>query len=208
MSDGSDSSSSKVERVINHYQLDGLADELEERWTGPSDTRASLRELADEVNKRVLQSAMKNVGIQPIDGEVENFYRLLTADDVSLDERVEAREKLAQNGTDVSELKDDFVSHQSVYTYLTDHRGVTYEKSTNGNRKARGIDKIAALENRTEAVTADTLRRLDNANEISVDEYSIELQIVVRCESCLNEVSVQDFIENGGCQCTHGDDIE
>lgn len=202
MSDRTGASSSKVERIITHYQLDGVAKELEQRWTEPEESRASLRELADEFNQRVLKSAMENADLRLLDGEVENTYRLLTTDDVSLHQRNEARNKLERNGIDVRSLKNDFVSHQSIYTYLTKHRGVTYQKSPVGDRKERGIDKISALQNRTEKVTADTLRRLINADEVVADGFSISLDIEVLCESCRTKYPVLEFIEHGGCSCT------
>jgi hypothetical protein len=81
MADNSDARS-KVARLIEEYELGGIGEEFERRWTREED-RSSLRDLADEFNRRLLRAALERTGDAPLDGEVDNLYRLLTGDDVT-----------------------------------------------------------------------------------------------------------------------------
>ncbi len=197
---------SKVERVIADYELEGVAAEFERRWTEPEEeARSSLRELADEFNVRVLESAMEEEGIWLLDGQVENTYRLLADEDVSAGKRAETREKLEGEGLEVDTILSDFVSHQAIYTYLRKRRGVHYQKSPVGDRTGRELEKLSALENRTANVSEDALRRLVNAGELETGEFSVSVTIEVRCESCLQQLPVKPFIEANGCGCSTED---
>ncbi|MFC7007207.1 rod-determining factor RdfA [Halalkalicoccus salilacus] len=121
----------KVGRVIREYGLDGLGTELEIRWTGKGGDQYSLRALADRFNQRVLEAALEDAGVRSLEGDVENRYRLLTDDDVSAGMHQQARRELERAGVDVDALESDFVSHQSIYTYLTDHRGSHIPRAPN-----------------------------------------------------------------------------
>jgi len=72
---------SKVVQLLAEYNLSGLGVELEQLWTAETD-RQSLRELAAYSNQQLLQQRLEEAGVQILDGEVENIYRLLTDDDV------------------------------------------------------------------------------------------------------------------------------
>ena len=114
----------KVRRVIDHYGLSELGDELAARWVGDGYDRESLRSLADRFNRRVLAAGMEAAGLTPLDGEVDNTYRLLTDDKVSAGMRTQVERRLERDGVDIEELRTDFVSHQAVHTYLTDDREI------------------------------------------------------------------------------------
>jgi hypothetical protein len=90
----------KVIRVINEYALDGLGEELERRWLGVNGDRESLRDLAETFNQAVLEAALKRAGEQPVDGEIQNYYRLLTADNVNAAARTQAETRLDRQGID------------------------------------------------------------------------------------------------------------
>lgn len=66
-----------------------------------------------------------NAGIQLLAGEVESLYRLLTADDIGAAEQTCARRRLEREGIDVQSLLSNFVSYQSVRTYLTNHAALS-----------------------------------------------------------------------------------
>jgi hypothetical protein len=68
---------------------------------------------------------MSEAGLNPLDGEAANTYRLLTSDDVTSGERTKVERHLNRAGIDVEQLRSDLVSHQAVHTYLTKHRGVS-----------------------------------------------------------------------------------
>lgn len=192
--------SSKVSRVIEEYDLDGLGAVLVDRWTGEGDERASLRELAEFFNRRVLERAMEDAGMNPLRGEAENLYELLTGEGVSGGMRTQAVKRLEQAGIDVDRLKGDFVTHQTIHTYLTKHRGVNLPEE-----EAKGVENdvrtIRRLQNRLQAVTESTLERLQNAERLSLGSGNVIVEVSVICEQCGARYDPGELLETGSCDC-------
>jgi hypothetical protein len=198
----------KVGRVIDENGLDGLGAELEARWTGEGGERYSLRALSDLFNRRVLEAALEGAGVRSLEGDAETRYRLLTDDDVSAGMRQQVRRELERAGVDVEGLESDFVSHQSIYTYLTDHRGATHPLNAEPEpeeRIEREADKINALANRTRAVATDSIDRLTAAGLLDGDESSVFVDVRVTCEACGTVSSAASFLESRGCSCGEED---
>jgi len=194
----------KVGRVIDEYGLDGTGTELERRWTGEGGESMSLRALSDWFNQRVLGAAMERAGLRPLDGEVENTYRLLEGDEVSAGMREQTRRQLERDGLDLDRVERDFVSHQAIYTYLTDHRGVVHPSNREESpeeRIERELGKLDALVSRTTAVTEDTLSRLANAEVIAAGDLDVLVDVQVSCSRCGVVASVTGFVDRGGCDC-------
>jgi hypothetical protein len=191
----------KVERVVDEYDLDGIESTLATRWTGDGDDRWSLRDLADFFNERVLEAALLSAGEQPLDGEVANYYRLLTTDDVSAGARTEARKQLERAGVDVDDLRSDFVSHQAVHTFLTSRQEVTYEGASGEQRLESSRDTINRLESRTESVTRNTVGALRDADVLDIEEFSVIADVAVVCDDCGRRHDVSSLLVRGGCQC-------
>ena len=192
---------SKVKRLIEEYELRGLGAELERSWTDDdSENRRSLRELADLFNRRVLERAMADAGLQPLDGEVENVYRLLTDDDVTGADRTRTRRRLEREGIDVDELTDDFVSYQSIRTYLTEHRDASYSGTTESPESVKGT--IQRLRSRTADVSETKLSRLANRGEIAPDDFRVMVDVRAVCERCGAQKDVTALIDDGGCDCS------
>ncbi|MFC7045761.1 rod-determining factor RdfA [Halobacteriaceae archaeon GCM10025711] len=206
--DGSDevtpASRSKVGRVIAEYDLTGLGDELVAYWTGENEERYSLRKLADVFNQRVLAAALESVGENPLDGEVENTYRLLTDDDVSQGMRIQTRNRLERVGLDVDDLTSDFVSHQAIHTYLTKYQEVAYEAEET-DQVAKDRERISRLENRLSAVIEDALDRSRRADRIALEAFDVFVDSRVLCEECGTTYTVDELFENGGCDCVLAD---
>jgi len=139
--------SSKVARLLSEYGLEGLGEELEDRWTGDGVERTSLRDLADYFNKRLLERALIDAGMSALDSDVSTTYRDLTDDDVSTGVRTDTRTRLDSNGIDVDDLESDFVSYQAIRSYLTEYRGAEY-RSREGPRKHPAADDPNALRDR------------------------------------------------------------
>lgn len=168
---------SKVARLIDAYELSGMGNELEARWTDDDD-RMSLRELADYFNRRLLAAAMEDARMRPVDGEVENIYRLLTASDVDAGNRTTARRRLEREDVDVEQLERDFVSHQAVYTYLIGERGVE-SPDQGGDPIGSSRETLQKLRSRTVAVTENTLERLKRADYMEAGNYDVLVDIRV-----------------------------
>lgn len=184
---------SKVKRVIRDYELEGLSDRLEEYWTREED-RYSLRELADHFNKQVLQAAMDDAGVHPLDGEVENTYQLLTGSDVSQGSRRQAERTLERENIVVSELTSDFVTHQAVHTYLRKHRGVSLDNQrTVGERQEAARETIERLRSRTEAVTKNTLENISLSGQPADEEFDVVVDIRIVDTESGQTVDVEEF---------------
>jgi hypothetical protein len=195
----------KVERVIDTYDLKGLGDELERRWTGVGGERESLRQLADRFNRAVLRAALDRAGSSPLDGEVENTYRLLRDDDVSPGMRTEVRRQLERDGVDLDQVESDFVSHQAVHTYLREHRGAELE-SEEHSRVEKEARTIRRLQGRISVVTESGLDRLVKAEDITLGDFEVLVDVQVYCADCGAQYEAVELIERGGCDCEPADD--
>ncbi len=191
----------KVRRVIDDYGLDGLGDELAARWVGDGYDRESLRSLADRFNKRVLAASMETAGLSPLDGEVENTYRLLTDEEVSAGMRTQVSRRLERDGLDPDALQSDFVSHQAIHTYLTRDREIEPPEADERDRLEADRETIQRLRSRLEAVTENTVGRLDATDRLDVGTFSVLVDLQVVCADCGTTYEIGELFEQGGCDC-------
>lgn len=144
---------------------------------------------------------MTEAGMSSLDGEVENIYRLLTDDDVSSGMRTDARRRLDRNGVDVESLESDFVSYQAIRTYLKDVRNAEYDDSPDPDRVEKVAESVRRLRSRTTTVAEGNLDQLRNADELTLGESRVLVDINVLCEDCGNQYSYDELLERGGCDC-------
>jgi hypothetical protein len=127
---------------------------------------------------------------------------LLTGEDVSQGVQTQARNRLQKQGIDVERLYSDFVSYGTVRRHLKHCLGVERESADADDDAAEtGIQRIAALQNRTVAVTENTLSQLDAAGELTSSNTDVFIGIIVSCTDCGFHATVREFIENEGCRC-------
>ena len=191
---------SKVARVLDEYDLEGLGAELERRWTASED-RWSLRDLARFLNQRILETALEAANVQTVDGEVENIYRLLTDDEVSGADETRIRRRLERDGVDVDALETDFVTYQAIRTYLQKHRDAEYTPDETDPIE-REVSNVEQLRGRLVSVTEGKLDQLRNAEEIDLGEFRLLVDIQVVCEDCNSQFEVVELLERGGCDCS------
>lgn len=188
----------KVGRVLAERNLEGFAARLETRWTEEGE---SLRDLADRLNRRVLEAAMVEAGLDPLAGEVENAYRLLTEEDVSPGMRVQQRRELEEAGVDVEAIERDFVTHQAVHTYLIEALGAEKRDATASEQVERDRDALRRLRGRVESVTASTVERLEDTDRLTMGAFDVFVDVSVYCRDCGTQRSVDDLLDRGGCDC-------
>jgi hypothetical protein len=194
-------SSCKIDRTAAAYGLSDEAERLGEYWTRDDD-RYSLRELAVHFNHQLLRGAMEQAGLNPLDGEVENTYRLLTDEDVSQGMRTQARNRLQKHDIDVEQLQSDFVSYGTVRRHLKRCLDAERESiDTNDDPAETSAQRIAALQNRTSVVTENTLSQLASAGELAAGDIDVFVDITVSCSECGMHATVQEFIDSDGCHC-------
>ncbi len=193
------SSRSKVARVLTEYELQDLGDEMERRWTDEED-RWSLRDLEMFFNTAILAAALERAGVQPLDGEVENTYRLLTDPDTGSAEKMRARRRLEREGVDVDGVMDDCVSYQAIRTYLKEHRDAEYsppeidplERQKSNTQQLRG---------RVNSVTEGNIEQLRDSGHLTLGDFRVLVDIRVLCEECNTQYDVDTLLETGGCAC-------
>jgi hypothetical protein len=200
MTEDSDPTRSKVGRLIETNGLSDVGQELEDRWLGNGYESQSLRSLADWFNERLLAAKLQDAGENPIDGEVANLYRLLTDDDVTAGMRVDAEATLEQRGVDLENLRSEFVSHQAVYTYLTEFRDVSKGRSS-GDRIESVRTTIQRLQSRLIAVIENNLGQLRDGGKLVLGEFNVLVDVQVLCEDCGASYPVTELLDRGGCDC-------
>lgn len=185
--DDSSQPNSKVARVIREYDLDGLGDRLEAAWIGEDGDRTSLRDLAGQFNRAVLDAAIRDVSGPVSETDVESAYSTLTGDDVSKADQRRKRRDLDAMGVDIEAVESDFVTHQAIYTYLTDYRGAELPDQSEGvaRRKAETIER---LQGRTLAVTESAIESMTSSDKISDHDYDVVINRI-RTSRRLTEVS-------------------
>ena len=193
----------KVRRVIEAYELDGVGDELAARWVGDGYERESLRALADRFNRRVLAASMEAAGLSPLDGEVDNTYRLLTDDEVSAGMRTQVSRRLERDDLDPDSLQSDFVSHQAIHTYLTDDREIEPPNADGSDRDRLEADRetVQRLQSRLEAVTENTVGRLASKELLEIGSFTVLVDVQVFCEDCGEQYDIGELLDEGGCRC-------
>ncbi|ERG95634.1 rod-determining factor RdfA [Haloquadratum walsbyi] len=198
----------KIERVANRYNLSNLGDEVVDRWLGENGyEQESLRDLADRVNRRIIDAAVNN-STNLLDGEAANIYRLLTADDddVTSGMRTEARQSLRHDGVNVEQLESDLITYQSVYNYCKDHRGVSQSSSKQHSSPESSLSYTRKLAGRLQAIMEQNLTRWIKNEILSGGSYEVDIEIWITCQRCGERRSPERLIDVGGCQCTHEPD--
>lgn len=186
---------SKVGRLIESYGLNGLGEELEQRWTADEDAD-SLRTLADVFNHELLEAATVDAGLDLLDGEIQTFYEALSDNDTTGAERARARGRLERAGIDVDGLQRDFVSHQAVHTYLTSYRGASKER-----KRSDPTERVQRLRGRLAAVTESALDSVANQDDFVVGAPDVLVDVQVFCADCGTQYGFDELVERGGCDC-------
>ncbi|WP_136687380.1 rod-determining factor RdfA [Halorhabdus amylolytica] len=197
-----DRPSSKVARVIEKYGLDGMGAELEARWTAEGDDRLSLRDLADLLNRRILEQALIEAGMSTLENDVETIYHNLTADDVSTGVETDTRNRLQRNGVDVETVESNFVTYQAVRSYLKEWRGAEYEGISDTEKIEKDVEVIQRLQTRALSIAETRIENLDETSRIEADDVEVFLDMQVLCSDCGSQYEVTEFLERGGCDCS------
>ncbi|WP_435320704.1 rod-determining factor RdfA [Haloarchaeobius sp. TZWSO28] len=198
---GSNTRTNKVDRVIEEYDLGDIGDELERLWLGEGDEQQSVRDLAELFNRRVLQSAIDASDVFTLGENVDHIYDALTGGESESDDRTLIRARLEQNGIDVEAVERDFVSHQTIYRYLKNHRDAEQPEPTDEERVEKAEQTIQRLRGRTTAVTERSLEGLQKNGTISLGDFSVLNDIQVLCDDCGRSYDVADLLDRGGCEC-------
>jgi len=185
----------KVDRVADKYHLGDLDGRLQRRRCNKD---ASLRDLDEYINTRVLESAMISSGMDPVDGEAANYLSLLRSDDEI--SRKEARRELARQGVPVDDLEEDFVSYQTVRKHLNECMEIDTSKSYSPEPD-EDRDRMGNLKGRTENVIRRTITRLRKHGAVRIGEPTAIVSMKVRCGTCGRTHDVSELLRQRACAC-------
>jgi hypothetical protein len=191
----------KVDRVSETWGLENIDERLRRRREGSD---ASLRDLEEFFNREVLEAALRDARAEVVQGEVENTYRLLTADDVSSGAEVEVRDRLERSGVDPEAVTADFVSYQTIRSHLRNCLDIETERSTELT-PTDGKNTVFKLLSRTEVITKRTIDRLRSAGHVAVGDVDVTMSLRVTCTECGEEYAFSRLVDRGGCGCSGPD---
>jgi len=201
-SGGSRGRPSKVARLIDRHGLTGLGEELAHLWTtDDEEERLSLRDLAAYFNRQILEQRLDDAGMETLDGEVTNIYRLLTDDDASPADRTRIEGRLEREGVDVDTLRSEFVSYQAIRTYLQEHQDAEYTNES-PDRVEAALESIRRLRSRTASVTESKIEQLRAMDDAELGDVHVSVDIRAFCEECDSQYDVDTLFEQRGCDCS------
>lgn len=190
---------SKVGSLIHKHTLEGLPLELEKSWLGEGTERRSLRELATLFNERLVRAVMTEAGMNPLDGEAANVYDLLAGEDATRGGEVRAERRLKREGINVEALRESFVSHQAIHTYLTDVRGVEHaHPSSKPKKKTEAVERLLG---RTRSVSKGVVKWLAENDEVEIGDFDVSASVHVTCRNCSSRYTFTELIRRGRCRC-------
>jgi hypothetical protein len=189
----------KIDRVVERYGLGEIPDRLREFWLGVGDEQRSTRELADWFNQQVLSAAIADLTAVTISGDIEQIYNQLQGEDTA-DRRL-IRDRLKQRGVDIEAVESHFISHQTVYRYLTEELGVEQPTPTPEEQAERAVQTVGRLRGRTAVVTRQSVETLISAGQAQIGPFSVITDVQVICEECGRSFDLPTLTETGGCGC-------
>lgn len=201
--------SCKVGRVADRHGVSGLDDELRRR----REDGASLRALADHVNRRVLAASLDDETDGLVDavygavsGEeaVALVYDALAGDDVAPERTARVRTRLEQRGVDVDAVMDDWVTHPTVRGHLRECLGLdTSRGGTVSHDDA--VDTVEWARARSERVVGRTFERLDDAGLVTTGDLDVAATFRLTCADCGETYRPSRLLDRGGCACDRDD---
>lgn len=187
----------KVDYIQDKHGLYGLNDRIRRRRKNED---YSLRDLETYINQRVLRSALEEAGMRFLEGQDEDYYRRLTDETVDQIARKEIESHLQEAGVPVDEVREDFVSYQTVRKHLNEcldiSTGRSSQPSVEGTR-----DTIRALQMRTREVVDTSIDRLRKHNLLHVGEVEVVVGVKVRCTDCGRVHQVSELLSDRHCDC-------
>lgn len=188
----------KVDRIAKKYGLQRLDERLLRRR---KEDEMGLRSLESWINPWVLQRAMQRAGMTTVDGEAENYHRLLCDENVIETARTDARRELASAGVEVDTVEEDFVSYQTIKKHLNECLDTDTSRSYEPDLES-DIDTFEQIFSRVDNVVSKTINRLRRYGELSLGEPEVLISVKVRCGDCGRTHDVISLMRERECPCS------
>lgn len=202
-----ESCSCKIGRKIEQYGLDDLNDDLRrERF----DNAASLRELADLINRRILETEIQDTGtdltnvaygaVNP-DDALAAVYEALTNDDAPADREARVRTRLEQNGVNIERVESDWITHPTVRSHLNECLGIDTSRSAQIT-PTDSMNTIEWARTRCSQIIEQTVVRLIRSGHITISDFEVSVDIRVECTDCGRVYRPTELLKRGSCNCS------
>jgi hypothetical protein len=192
----------KVGILLHEYDLDNLRDNLGAMWLGEDGyEEMGIRKIAKQINIQIVKENLKEVD-DPLEGEAENVYDLLTQDESGI--KVSQENKLERMGIDPETLQRDFVSRSSVHRYLTDVLRLS-KKSESTDPVERSRRMTEKFQSRTETILSSHMSRLAESDEFRLGNPEVTVNYSVYCSECDSQYDVYESLDRGGCNCSESE---
>ena len=199
--------SCKIGRNIDKYGLDDLNQELTQKR---KTNNASLRDLADYINQRILGAALSDAGVDSTDTLYDaisgdemttELYESLTSDDTPTERVARLRTRLTQLGVDIDTVESDWVTHPTVRSHLRECQDIDTARSANLTADdAR--DTIEWARTQCVNIVAQTFTRLRNAGIVSTGSLNVTLTIQITCTNCGDTYRPGQLLNHRTCSCS------
>lgn len=199
--------SCKVGRNIERYDLEGLNDDLHRER---SKNEASLRELADQINRQILKKSIEDSDIALADvayGAVSQdealsaVYETLTSDTIAADREAHVRKRLEQNGVNVKSIESDWVTHPTVRTHLKDCLNIDTSRSVQITPDD-AMDTVEWARARCRQIIEQTMSRLVSSGHIEIADSDVAITISIECSECGRTYRLPELLDKRSCACT------
>ena len=206
MSGQTETCSCKVGRSADSYRLDGLDTELVRRRR---EADASLRDLADYTNRRILEAALGAASVDLADtiygavgddDAVEVLYDVLAGDDTPAERVARVRTRLSQEGVDVEAIRSDWVTHSTVRTHLRECLDVDTSREASISVED-GRDTMEWARNRCTNIVRETLARMRSAGLLATGPLDVSVSIRVTCTDCGATYRPDALLSARECDC-------
>lgn len=205
--------SCKIGRNIDRYDLVGLNEDLHHRRDGRDE---SLRDLADYINKRILEAALSETGIDltnvaygavSSDGALAAVYETLTSDMAPADRKARVQKRFEQNGIDVEEIESHWVTHPTVRSHLNECLDIDTTRRTRITPET-ARNTIEWARTRCGRVVEQTVSRLVSADIVAICDIEVSVLIQIMCSECDTTYRFGELLEEKSCDCYSDDPTE
>lgn len=210
MSEATDPCSCKVGRNIENYRLGDLDAELVRRRR---EADSSLRELADYINRRILEAALETAAVDLSDtlyGAVDDedavgvLYDVFTDEETPTERLARVRTRLVQQGVDIEAVQSDWVTHTTVRTHLRECLDVDTSRDASITVDD-GRDTIEWARNRCANIVEQTVERLRSAGALSTGPLEVSVTIRIACTDCGSTYRPGQLLSARECDCASPD---
>jgi len=202
--------SCKVGQNVERYELPDLDAELVHRRR---EKDASLRDLADYINQRILAAALTAAdvdvtetlyGAVSSDDVLTTLYEALAEEDTPAEQTARVRTRLSQLGVDIETVETDWVTHPTVRSHLQKCLDIDTQRTTtltpDGAR-----DTIEWARTQCANVVDQTFTRLRNADIVSTGPLDVTVTIQLTCTECGKTYRPSQLLTRRECACTSTD---